>query len=43
MNGGCILGDMKARRHVADPMEGLWLSFLFCAPLWTAVLILALR
>ena len=33
---------MKAPHH-PDPTEGLWLGMLFCAPLWAAILLFALR
>ncbi len=39
-----MLEPMKAdHHHHAHPMEGMWLGFLLCVPLWTAVLIFALR
>ncbi len=35
---------MKAERRAhADPMEGLWFGMLLCAPVWTLVLLFALR
>jgi hypothetical protein len=31
------------RHHHADPMEGLWWGVCMAAPVWAAVLLLALR
>ncbi len=41
--GRSIPMSMKASRHHADPMEGLWLGMVLCAPVWSVVLFFALR
>ncbi len=37
---GTMPVTVKATRHHPDPMEGLWLGMLLCAPVWAAVLLL---